>query len=97
MAKEIQQVICDVLIKKTIQAANDFKVKTIILGGGVSANQSLRGQFQSAASDLKLQLLMPQKEQATDNAAMIGLTAFFHQANSSKRFSQIKAEANLRI
>ncbi len=44
-AKEIQQAIIDVLIKKTIKAAKDYKVKTIILGGGVSANQELRKQF----------------------------------------------------
>ena len=42
---EVQQAIIDVLLKKTIQAAKDYKVKTIILGGGVSANKELRKQL----------------------------------------------------
>ena len=45
MAKEIQQAIIDVLIKKTIKAAKDYKVKSIILGGGVAANKELRKQL----------------------------------------------------
>ncbi len=45
MSREIQQAIIDVLIKKTIKAAKDYNAKTIILGGGVSANNELRKQF----------------------------------------------------
>ena len=45
MSREIQQAIIDVLIKKTIKAAKDYNIKTIILGGGVSANEELRKQF----------------------------------------------------
>ena len=45
MCKEIQQAVIDVLIKKTIKAAKDSNSKTIILGGGVAANEELRKQF----------------------------------------------------
>ncbi len=45
MSAEIQQAIIDVLIKKTIKAAKDYNIKTIILGGGVSANEELQKQF----------------------------------------------------
>ena len=45
MAAEVQQAIIDVLIKKTIKAVKDFNAKSLILGGGVSANQELRKQF----------------------------------------------------
>ncbi len=45
MAAEVQQAIIDVLIKKTLKAVKNFKVKTIILGGGVTANKELRKQF----------------------------------------------------
>ena len=45
MAAEVQQAIIDVLIKKTMKAAMDFKAKSLILGGGVSANTELRKQF----------------------------------------------------
>ena len=49
MAIAVQDAIIDVLLKKTLQAAKDFKVKTIILGGGVSANAALRAAFAAHA------------------------------------------------
>ena len=45
MCREAQQAIIDVLIRKTIKAAKDYKAKSIILGGGVAANDELRRQF----------------------------------------------------
>jgi len=45
MAAGIQQAVIDVLIKKTLKAAEDYKAKLIILGGGVAANDELRKQF----------------------------------------------------
>ena len=45
ISAEIQQAIIDVLIHKTLKAAKDYKVKSIILGGGVAANKELRKQF----------------------------------------------------
>jgi N6-L-threonylcarbamoyladenine synthase len=46
LCKEIQQAIIDVLLYKTAKAARDYGAKTIILGGGVTANDELRKQFQ---------------------------------------------------
>lgn len=75
-----QQAIIDVLIKKTIKAAQKYSVKTILLGGGVAANQKLK-------EDLKLyanrhtpyaKLFVPSKSLCTDNAAMIGAAAFYN-------------------
>lgn len=92
MAKEIQQAIIDVLIKKTIKAAKDFKVKTIVLGGGVSANLELRRQFKIKAKDFNL--FIPSKKMSADNAAMIGIAAFYKKA---KNWKNIKVNANLRV
>ena len=96
MCAEIQQAIIDVLIYKTIKAAKNYKVKSIILGGGVAANNELRKQFKE-----KIKKEMPNSKFyiqdskfCTDNAVMIGMTAFFHQSKSPKN---IKAEANLQI
>ena len=98
MAFEIQQAAIDVLLKKTVKAAKDFRVKTVILGGGVSANKELRKQFKNEIKKElpNVQLLMPPPSMATDNAAMVGIAAYF---NNKKRrgWQQIKALANLRI
>ena len=91
MCREVQQAIIDVLIKKTIKAAKDYKAKTIILGGGVSANKELRKQFKSKWEH---NLLVPLKEFSTDNAVMTGIAGHF---GKPKDWQKIKADANLRI
>ena len=45
ICNEIQQAIVDVLIAKTIRAAKEYGIKSIILGGGVAANKELRAQM----------------------------------------------------
>jgi len=107
MALEIQQAIIDVLIHKTLKAAKDYKVKTIILGGGVTANQELRKQFKLKIknSKLKINFLVPHKNLSVDNAAMIGITAYFHWLKNKKGIASsrrnyplhLKANANLKI
>ena len=98
MCAEVQQAIIDVLIKKTIKAARDYKARTIILGGGVAANEELRKQFNSKVQTLnsKLKILVPPKIFCTDNAAMVAITAYFHRKNT-KPWKAIKVDANLRI
>jgi len=100
MCKEVQQAIIDVLIKKTIKAAKDYRVKTIILGGGVSANDELRKQFAYKLKTInyKLNFLVPSKEFSTDNAVMTGITGYFNWLKKkTKPWQKIKADANLRI
>lgn len=96
MCHEVQQSIIDVLIYKTIKAAKDFSVKSIILGGGVAANHELRKQFESRIKNqkLKIDFMVPPQNLCTDNAAMVAATAFFHRG---KKIKNIKAEANLRL
>ena len=94
MCAEIQQAIIDVLIKKTIKATKDYKAKTIILGGGVSANQELRKQFLQMSYVCKI--LFPPVNLSTDNALMTAITGYFHK-NKKTTWQKIKANANLRI
>jgi len=97
---EIQQAIIDVLIKKTIKAAKDFKARSIILGGGVAANQELRKQFKEKIKkeipDSKFQI--PDSKYCTDNGAMVAITAYFRWLKEdTKNWKKIKADANLKI
>ena len=104
-AKEIQQAIIDVLLKKTIKAVKDYRAKSIILGGGVSANTELRKQFQSAitrhceegeARRSNLNLIFPPENLSTDNALMTAITGFYHKKNTVD-WKNISANGNLRI
>lgn len=94
---EIQQSILDVLIKKTIKAAEEYRAKSIIVGGGVSANTELRKQMKEESSKLNINFLAPPKNLSTDNAVMIAIAAYFNQKDQTKSWDKVEANANLRI
>ncbi len=77
----LQNAIFDVLTTKTLKAAKEYKVKSILLGGGVSANSELRKRFESVISNQQstIKFFVPEKKLSTDNAAMIAAAAFFNQ------------------
>jgi N6-L-threonylcarbamoyladenine synthase len=86
MAYEVQRAIIDVLTKKTIKAAKEYKAKAIIIGGGVAANQKLREELKSQASKLETKPLFfaPKKELSTDNAQMVAICGYFYWLKSDK-------------
>jgi len=102
-AAEVQQAVIDVLIKKTMKAARDYKAKTIILGGGVSANSELRKQFARHCERgtpwvrSNLTLIYPKPNLSTDNAVMTAITGFYHRKSATSDVAQLRADGNLRI
>lgn len=74
-AAEVQEAIVDVLIAKTIRAAREKNVKSILLGGGVVANLRLREKLRSSWDG---GLFIPEIKLSTDNAAMIAAAAFYN-------------------
>ena len=99
MAKEVQQAVIDVLISKTIRAQKEFGAKSIILGGGVAANEELRRQFieNSKFQIPNSKILIPPKELCTDNGLMIAITGYFNKDKATKEFDKIVVDPNLRI
>jgi N6-L-threonylcarbamoyladenine synthase len=76
----LQEAVFEILIRKTFRAVNEFGAKSIILGGGVTANETLRRDFELKIENLKLKipLFVPEKQLCTDNAAMIAAAAVFN-------------------
>ncbi len=66
-----QQAVIDVLLEKSIATAQKHKIGSIVLGGGVCANTSLRTQMAQQCREQGLALHLPAVENCTDNAAMI--------------------------
>ena len=91
----VQKAVIDVLVKKTIIAFREYGAKSILLGGGVAANNSLRETFNFKLSTLNLgvKLFVPTKSLCTDNGAMIATAAFYN--NSSSDFRKVEANPNL--
>jgi len=79
IAREFQQATIDVLISKTLKAVKTYNVKTVLAGGGVSANKELRTQLKSAVErELPDSILMlPDSDITGDNASMIAVAGYF--------------------
>jgi N6-L-threonylcarbamoyladenine synthase len=71
IAASFQTALVEVLVEKTIAAANDRSIKEIVLAGGVARNHYLRDKFQEKAKAENLQIYVPEPIFCTDNAAMI--------------------------
>jgi N6-L-threonylcarbamoyladenine synthase len=69
LAASFQQAAVDVLVEKTISAADEYDAVNILVAGGVSANRALRQAFEETAN---VPVFVPPLELCTDNAAMIG-------------------------
>ena len=72
LAWGFQDSVVDVLTTKTIRAAREVGARTIVLGGGVAANSSLRARLAGEAEALRIPLVVPRPGLCTDNGAMIG-------------------------
>ena len=97
---EFQQAVIDVLIHKTIKAAEKFKVKSVILTGGVSANKELRKQLEENVQEKldKVKFFTPQLAYTTDNAAMVAMAGLFHfLAKDIGDWKEISADCNFEL
>ncbi|NLO90045.1 MAG: tRNA (adenosine(37)-N6)-threonylcarbamoyltransferase complex transferase subunit TsaD [Clostridia bacterium] len=96
-AAAFQEAVVDVLVEKTIRAASEKEVDTILLVGGVAANQRLREEMASSADKKGLKLIVPPPILCTDNAAMIACAAYYQlkMGNCSDLF--LNAEADLQL
>ena len=72
LAYGFQEAVVDVLVTKTIRAAEAVGARSIVLGGGVAANSVLRERLRAEATDRDLPLIVPRPGLCTDNGAMIG-------------------------
>lgn len=75
MAKSFQDVAIAQIVSKTVKAADEFKVKQVVLAGGVSANSYLREQMKEKFANSNVELIIPPLWCTTDNAAMIAKVA----------------------
>ena len=78
IAASFQAAVIDVLVKKTQRAANRIVAKTILLGGGVAANNQLRRRLQNMCDSTEppRKLLVAPKQYCTDNAVMVASLAY---------------------
>lgn len=99
---EFENAVTDVLVKKTRDALYLYNAKTLIIGGGVSANKHIRGVMSEMCKGDNIKLYIPDNTLSTDNALMIAATAFAKIKNNvlpikakDLDLEKLRAEPNL--
>jgi N6-L-threonylcarbamoyladenine synthase len=89
--------VVDVQVQKTIAAAEEKGVETILLGGGVVANTRLRERMSAEAERRGLGVHYPPLELCTDNAAMIAAAGSFRLERGELDPLDVSAEPGLAL
>ena len=94
LAASFEAAAVDVLVAKTRRAALAYKPSAVLLGGGVAANRLLRDRLHAALKENDIRLLVTPPEFATDNAAMIGLAAYWQRNDALSGKPRMQLSAN---
>jgi N6-L-threonylcarbamoyladenine synthase len=76
LVASFQRAMVNDLVSKTLAAASEYDVRTLLVSGGVAANRELRSAFEREAAMQGLPVFFPSRALSTDNAAMIAAAAY---------------------
>ena len=107
IAREFEDAVIETLVYKTIKAIKEYKIQTLIVGGGVSANtylqeimkKEIKKLQQSKVLPYSVKIHFPSKSLTGDNALMISIAGYYQAKNKKfvKNLNSIKAEGNLSL
>ncbi|MFO7814712.1 MAG: tRNA (adenosine(37)-N6)-threonylcarbamoyltransferase complex transferase subunit TsaD [Halanaerobiales bacterium] len=97
IAASFQKAVIDILTKKTIKAALYKEVKSVILSGGVAANERFKEVLKEGLSEHDIPLYYPDLELCTDNAAMISTVAYYQYKKRDFAALDLNADPNLKL
>jgi N6-L-threonylcarbamoyladenine synthase len=95
IAASFQEAVVEVLVNKTLKASEQYDLDKIVLAGGVASNNRLRELFNLKLNNKKL--YYPDKILCTDNAAMIGSSAYYKYLNKDYSDFKLNAVPNLEL
>ena len=78
LAASFQQVVVDVLVERSLRCCTDLGFSTLVMVGGVAANQRLRDCMHARGAEQGVQIHLAPLSYCTDNAAMVGAAALGH-------------------
>lgn len=96
IAASFQQAVIDVLVKKTMRAADEYGARSVILAGGVAANTPLRTTLDREAKHRDIAFFAPEMEYNGDNGAMIAAAASMRQRRRKKPYP-LEAQGNMNM
>ncbi|MEN9852254.1 MAG: hypothetical protein RI996_197 [Candidatus Parcubacteria bacterium] len=90
IALDFENAVAEILVRKVLRAVDKTEAKTVIVGGGVSANTHIRNELTEHLLG-KAMLYIPKPSLSTDNALMIAVTAMSHIAHGKKPKKKVVA------
>ncbi len=78
LATSFENIVIKTLTKKTMKAIEEYKVKELLIAGGVSANSGIREAFDKLCSEKGIKLVVPNLSYCTDNGAMIAAAGYYY-------------------
>jgi len=97
LVASFQRAVVEVLVEHTIEVAKDYNIKNVAMAGGVASNTALRSFMEEKCSEEGLKLHFPSPIFCTDNAAMIGVAAYFEYLNENFKDLTLNAVPNLEL
>ncbi len=97
IAATVRERVCDMLIDKTFKAAEKHGYKTLVLAGGVSANSELRRRTEEECKKRDMRFFCPPLKYCGDNAAMVGVQAYYEYLDGNIADEGLNATATLPI
>ena len=97
LAASFQNAVVDVLVSKAVLAAKEFGYTKLAIAGGVASNSALRSAMKEACEKERIQFYYPSPVYCTDNAAMIGVAAYYEYINGVRSGWDLNAVPNLKL
>jgi len=97
LATSFQDVVVEIISKKTIKALKDYNVKNLILAGGVAANNGLRNKLSTLCVENDIRCSFPPIKYCTDNAAMIATAGYFLYKRGEFANLDLNARSNIEL
>ena len=93
----VRKRVCDMLIEKTLKAAKEYQIHTVAVAGGVSANSELRRRMEAECKQNGIVLYTPELCYCGDNAAMVGVQAYYEFEKGYTAGAALNAAATMPI
>lgn len=97
IAASFQRCVVEVLVEHAIAAAKDYGIDKLAIAGGVASNQTLRNAMKKACEENKIKFYHPSPIFCTDNAAMIGVAAYYEYLKGTRHGWDLNAVPNLKL
>lgn len=97
IAASFQKAVVDALVEKALLAAGEYHMNKLAIAGGVAANGTLRRSMKEACEKNHIQFYYPSPIFCTDNAAMIGVAAYYEYQKGTRHGWDLNAVPNLKL